>query len=744
MNFTPTQDTMKMFSRIYLLLSLTGMTCISASAQADSTKYKERATAVRAEVWAWKDPVFANRTIPAEHANESCVIMGRKAVIEADTKKKINWALSAHRNFYYNSTVREMVKINDKASLEEYSQLSYRQFKKLNGWMSATSTSFVGARIIKPNGTIKEVNTDEAVSLNNGRNDQQRKLAISDLQVGDILDYFVRTEEFSEYIKEPERLIFVFGDDHPIMYYYLHCEIGSKYAIEYRSMNNAPDAKQTTNEDKDVILDIGMKNLAAAPTGFWMASLRELPAFRLNVLAGGTYAGGGRAPGEVVKDVPLSDVINVINTGISYPDPGKAAVLKRQVMDVLKGYDKHYNKLPKDSLANLIYYAYRFVRYYNQVDASLEVGEDRNEMDINNYDYLIYLQPILEQHKIYSKFVVMPYKHGPSIDHVMGVGDLSVMLLVDLDKPIYFTNNNMFTCPGYIPASLEGQPCPEVRSKRGNRSQVIGLDQLTPLSTARDNTQQESLKVGFNGTDMQLLRVKRHTVLTGKMKEGEQLRLLNFEDCYESERNALHVEKSIMDNLQKARKSKNVSEDYAAALQKARASLKDRFKSEISGEFEKDPKEVISWKVDNPGLRHTAPDLAYSTEFTVDGLIQRAGNNFLLNIGKVVNSPLKLTPSQRTRNIDIYMSYARTLDCTVAFDIPQGYTIQGVDKLNKTLDNDCGSVVTSAQVQGNQLMVHFKRTYKHDQESVNKWPQLLTIIDASTDFADQKVLLKKG
>jgi len=90
------------------------------------------------------------------------------------------------------------------------------------------------------------------------------------------------------------------------------------------------------------------------------------------------------------------------------------------------------------------------------------------------------------------------------------------------------------------------------------------------------------------------------------------------------------------------------------------------------------------------------------------------------------------------------MSYARTLDCTVAFDIPQGYTIQGADKLNKTLDNDCGSVVTSAQVQGNQLMVHFKRTYKHDQESVNKWPQLLTIIDASADFADQKVLLKKG
>jgi hypothetical protein len=717
----------------------------SALAQADTVKYKERAATIRADVWAWKDAIFAGRTVPAEYASESCVIMARKAVIEADTKKRINWALAAHRNFYYNSTVREMVKINDKASLEEYSQLSYRQFKKLNGWMSSTSTTFVGARIIKPNGTVKEVNMDEAVLLSNGRNDLQRKLAISDLQVGDILDYFVRIEEYSEYIKEPERLIFVFGDDHPIQFYTLHCEIGNKYAIEYRSMNGAPFAKQTTNEDKDVILDIGMKDIPAAPTGLWMASMRELPAFRLNVLAGGTYVGSGRYAGEVVKDVPLADVVDRINTGVSYPDPAKASWYKRQVTDILKGYDKHYNKLPKDSLINLIYYAYRFVRYYNQMDASLEVGQDRNEMDINSYDYLIYLNLLLNANKIYPRFVVMPYKHGPAIKNIMGIGDLSVMLRYDIDpgqqKELFFTNQNMFTSLGYIPASLEGQPCPEVRAKK---YLAVIQDEKTPLSTAAENTQRENLQVSFNGTDMQLLHVKRHTLLSGKMKEGEQVRLLNFEDCYEAERNALHVERSIMDDLKKARKSKDLSEDYATALEKARASLKDRFREEISSEFEPEPKDIIAWKIDNPGLRHNAPDMAYSTEFTVDGLVQRAGNNFLLNIGKMVNSPLKLTPSQRVRNMDIYMSYARTMDCTVAFDIPQGYTVQGVDKLNKALNNDCGSVTTSAQVQGRQLTVHFRRIYKHDQEAADKWPQLLAIIDAATDFADQKVLLKKG
>jgi len=58
-------------------------------AQADTSKYKERAAAISQEVWGWKLPAFANRKIPADYTNESSVILARRAVIEADSKKKI-------------------------------------------------------------------------------------------------------------------------------------------------------------------------------------------------------------------------------------------------------------------------------------------------------------------------------------------------------------------------------------------------------------------------------------------------------------------------------------------------------------------------------------------------------------------------------------------------------------------------------------------------------------------------------
>jgi hypothetical protein len=712
-------------------------------AQADTVKYKERAAAVAQEVWGWKLPVFANYKVPDNYANESSVIVARRAVIEADSKRKMDWGfLGPRRNFYYNSTVRELVKINDKVSLDEYSQLTYQQFMKLNSWLSTTTaTTFVGARIIKPDGKIRQVPIDESILLKSGSNGWERKLAIGDLQVGDLLDYYIRVEEYSVSFREPERLIFVFGDDHPILDYSIHCNIGNKYAVEYHSMNKAPQPRETSNPDNDLILDLEMKNLAAVPTDLWMATMRELPAFRINVLAG-NKAYTGRSTGEVIKDVPLSDVLKKYNAVLTMPLEMTYSY-RNQMIKMLKAMDKHYNKLPNDSIAYMVYYAFRFMLYYDRVDdEALEVGEERNHMRMNRDLYLVVLRDLLREFKIDNTMLASTSRYGPAIKEVMNRDDLVLTLRVDGTKPFYITCDNMFTCPEYLQSYLEGQPFIELHgpvrgepddSRRGN----------LPISSPADNLHQETMQVDFSN-DMQLLHIKRKTLLTGKMKIDEQMHLLNFEDCYEKEMVANAVEKSVMDQLKKQKKKSNVSEDYATALMKARASLKDRFKSEIASEFDKEPKELLSYKVDNPGIRHTAPDLAYTTEFTLDGLVQRAGNNFLVNVGKTFSSPLVLTPSQRTRSVDVYMPFARTLDATVALAIPAGYTVQGLDKLNSKVENGSGSFFTSAQVENNKLVIRYKRVYNHNYEETSRWPELLAILDASTNFSTQRVLLKKG
>ena len=50
--------------------------------------YKDEADGLRKEIWGWNKPEFNVRTIPAEFANASKVIIARHQEINADSKQK--------------------------------------------------------------------------------------------------------------------------------------------------------------------------------------------------------------------------------------------------------------------------------------------------------------------------------------------------------------------------------------------------------------------------------------------------------------------------------------------------------------------------------------------------------------------------------------------------------------------------------------------------------------------------------
>lgn len=59
---------------------------------------------------------------------------------------------------------REVVKINDKSSVDEYSEISYTQLEKKSSYLrDKTTTVYVGIKIIKPDGKVREINADDVV-----------------------------------------------------------------------------------------------------------------------------------------------------------------------------------------------------------------------------------------------------------------------------------------------------------------------------------------------------------------------------------------------------------------------------------------------------------------------------------------------------------------------------------------------------------------------------------------------------
>jgi hypothetical protein len=742
------------FTRYLALIAFTCCFLSVANAQNDND-YKKRAAEVRQEIWGWNIPAFKNRTVPEAFRNESGIILARHHEIKAASRNNEG---TAHKNVYYSNTVRELVKINDKATLEEYSEFGFQKFKKLNSVFSkkANSITILGVRIYKADGSIKEVNADDAVLIKDEKNDKQGKLAITDLQVGDMIDYFIREEEEKDYSHPIDPELFLFGDDKPILHYSIHCEFGKKYALEYRAMNGAPEFKVKKDSQEDNILDAEMENIPSLPVSLWMSAYRQIPILRLNVIVGykGMFAGAinSRNPGEVYRNQSTDEIIDDIRvemqtsvTGMYYKG---VPLYYKEVKSLLKQYNKKNDDIPKDSLPYYVYYALRYLTFYRVGPKDpIIVGRDRNYQTPNNHNFLFLLNLILREFDIPCDIVLATSLYGPDSKQVMSRNDFEFMLKTQEGKPVFMSAEGVFTNCNYISSEYEGQRVPVIyiKSIRMMTGRLITENSVVdlPKTKALQNKHSEILKVSF-GNDLQQMNIDRKTVLTGHMRSGEQKSLLLFEDYYDEERKALGVKESFMEEFADSRRNRSLSDEYKAAFAKAREESRQQFVNEIKDQFDNEPKDLKLFRVDNMGLRHTNPDFIYTTQFAIDGWIKKAGNNYIFEIGKLIGSQLELKPDQRKRKVDVYMPFPRTYEYTIEVDIPAGYKVEGLDKLVQNKSNESGSFVATAQQTGNTIHIKVSKIYNNTIEPVSRWPKLVEIMDAANDYLGQKILLKKG
>ena len=143
--------------------------------------------------------------------------------------------------------------------------------------------------------------------------------------------------------------------------------------------------------------------------------------------------------------------------------------------------------------------------------------------------------------------------------------------------------------------------------------------------------------------------------------------------------------------------------------------------------------------------RYEEPQFEYKMSSTVPGLVQKAGPNYLLNAGMLVGAQKEIDEKDKTRNIDVFMNSPRSYHNEITFEIPEGYTVEGLEKLTFNVDNETGGFTSSAQVGADgTLKIKTKKWYAHQHEKAENWPKMLEFLEAAYDFTQTKVLLKKG
>jgi hypothetical protein len=218
---------------LIVLMSFFFTAAVNVHAQSkDVAKYRKESEEMRKQVWAWDKPQFKVKEIPAQYANASKVIIARHTDLTADSKSKLafyGFGFGAKKEQSITEVVREIVKINDKSAVGEYSELSFTQFQKSSGFFaSEKTTSYVGVRVIKSDGGIKEINADDIVLTKDESAEKKAKVAIPDLQPGDILDYFIATEESMTNSFGNRPYMITLFEDAPVLSLSFSCAAGEK------------------------------------------------------------------------------------------------------------------------------------------------------------------------------------------------------------------------------------------------------------------------------------------------------------------------------------------------------------------------------------------------------------------------------------------------------------------------------------------------------------------------------------
>ncbi|WP_417213665.1 hypothetical protein [Bizionia sp.] len=114
-----------------------------------------------------------------------------------------------------------------------------------------------------------------------------------------------------------------------------------------------------------------------------------------------------------------------------------------------------------------------------------------------------------------------------------------------------------------------------------------------------------------------------------------------------------------------------------------------------------------------------------------------------MEVGKLISDQVDLSDEERKRTENVHMNYPRSYNYNITLNIPEGYSVSGLDKLNKSVDNKTGAFISTASMSGNQLIITSTKQYKNNYEDHADWPLMMAFLDEAFQFTNEKILLKK-
>ena len=709
--------------RVVFSILLVQLFTLSVNAD-EKADYLKLAQKVRQEVWSSTPADFQKRTVPDKYKNASAVILSYYRELSTDYYRKATADLVLNlrltRQIDCTDMERMLIQINDKKALKDYSEFTFKTKSRKWTWGYHHKTQTVlGIRVIKKNGNVQEVSLDDYVDVKEGKNDKDlsQKIAVPGLEVGDCIDVF-SLDQIDTQEQQLDPFYFVLRQDEPVLYTKVHCVLDQSLATVYRTMNGAPDFTQTTDKDKNAVLDMVMDKPVDAESSIWYNSLEQSPFIEM-------YITPTKAKVAVVEKAMRQKGVR--------GNPDVTPILQDD-WKLLKSYVSKGGYSPAGLPST----------YKSVFKSAKKEGMSAEEKADRIYSFE-YVSGGASQ-RVFNTVANYLRKLGVEIE--MGIttpfGALPVDKLINYNSTSWFfrlKGTDVYYFPGTYPKVAS--EIPYIYQGRKAYMQDSEEQITIPVSQAEDNKSVNDMVVKLDGTKLDISRkvtysgeqkmygqslVSPDNTLFGSSQLEAYWRYLKYDDkdpysCY----------------------TKKESAELKGAFNEYRKNAIDPFKAEISSYHDGDPVQVGGYGVDCVGIRRDSSNFVYHVDYVMDGMVKRAGNNYLLSVGKLIGSSLKLEGKDRERIDDVWRKMAFVDEWNIEIPLPQGYKVsaEALKKIETSVANECGEFTVKATAGNESVKVYVRKCFAHRVEPVSNWSKLLALVDACSAFTDKQMVIAK-
>lgn len=688
--------------------------------------------------WGKNDKYKNEIAVPEKYKGESAVILFKMEDYDFN---------SFETNVRYSEFFRMRVKLLDQAAVTEFSEFKFSFYTY--SWRYYNSTE-VGIKIIKPDGKETVIDVDKETVFT----DSDKRIAIPSLEVGDIIDiYHYGTQLFfSPYGHVFDPIEKVFSSNYPVMNYKLTFQVENNFFVNFNTYNEGPKLKQLPKGKGDERrYEITATDIQKNEIPRWFYPLVELPCYKFQVVF---------AKSETNEDWAnafINDSEKEIKSNVSKEDIFEFYKNRFKTSPVSLFVDlgnyletKNYTS-DEEKIKDIYYYARH--QYFTRYIEGMILEDQKIIYDPYSYydksfiffrsevSFINYFMMVLKKMNISYDILVATNRENGPIQDLLLKSNINVLLKVNTKEPLIFGYFDPFTTPDVIPYNLENSEAYLLKVEDNKKVEDIELYKL-PKSSHKDNVTMHDINVSLN-SQFDKVNVVRITSEIGQNKIYDQENKVMFLDVINEDHNKYNTPHFF--SLVKNKKTKDESEKkYNAFINTRKEERLESTKNTLKEEFDLEM-EDITLELLNSGRYGKNDSLKFKEKFTITSpLVKKAGNNYTFEIGKLISSQVEIKEKEYTRNNNVYLTFPRSFKTQIVFEIPNGYSISGVEKLNKNVTNETGTFISNAEIKGNQLIIKTSKEYFNYYETKDNWLKMVEFLDAAYQFTQEKILLKKN